>query len=88
MFAKWKREAASREYAMESLAIIRRLGKVTRQEYLEMFHNMETRYPGRGWKEEADKLEKWFFNTNKPLKQIPPVAGDLSIKTLIDDPPF
>ncbi len=64
---RWKRDTAKPEYGLPAIKIWNSIGKVTRQEYLESMLEMEEKFPGRGWKEAVDDLEKFYFDNNLPL---------------------
>ena len=61
---------ASPQYARESFAIMKMIGSCTRQQYLEAMADMDGIYPGRGWREQMDLLERHFFENGLPLKGI------------------
>jgi len=68
---KWKREAASLEYAEAAMMVLNAAGKVTRQKYLEMMLEMEEKFPGRGWREQMDSLEAFYYKEKMVLKDFP-----------------
>lgn len=70
-FAKWKREAAGEEYFAEALAVLKQAGKVSRRAYLELMFEMEEKYPGRGWRDQIDELEAFYFKYKLELKEHP-----------------
>ena len=67
----WKRKAAPTEYVEASLKLLNSAGKMTRQAYLEQFLEVEEKYPGRGWKEQMDELEAFYFKQGLSLKEFP-----------------
>jgi hypothetical protein len=64
---KWRRESAPPEYATQAFKILHSPGKITRQQYLELFLDMESKYPGRGWRRQMDELEQFYFDNHLPL---------------------
>ena len=67
----WQRNSAGPEYAAASFRVLSSAGKVTRQKYLEMLLDMEENYPGRGWKEQMDELERFYFKYGLKLSERP-----------------
>lgn len=67
----WAYLAAGPEYHEAGMAVLGSAGKLTRVAYLEMMLDMETRFPGRGWKEQLDELEVFYFKHGLAIKEFP-----------------
>lgn len=70
-FEKWKREAASKDYADKAFEILHAAGTLTRQGYLEMMLVMDEMYPGWEWREQMDELEAFYCKYSLALKERP-----------------
>jgi len=82
---RWKREAAGPAYAEAAQTVLNAAGKVTRQVYLEMILQMDSLYPGRGWREQMDDLEAFYFKHELSIKEFPrsrQISG-FSVDTLL-----
>jgi hypothetical protein len=51
----------------DGMAVLRMCGNVSRIVYLEAIGHLEDKWPGRGWLEAAQNLEKWYDKHDKPL---------------------
>ena len=69
--SEWKKEAADDEYAFIASKILQSCGTLSRQDYLETCLLMEDLFPGRGWKETADQLHRFYYLSGLPLKEKP-----------------
>jgi hypothetical protein len=87
---RWKREAAKPEYAIPAFKILNSAGKATRQAYLEMMLEMTEKFPGYGWKEQMDELEKFYADRGLSLKELPlirSIENEPEVQALLEDPP-
>ena len=66
---QWRYEAAKIEYVLQSMAILNAAQTATRQEYLEMLLDMDEKYPGRGWREVMNELDKFYCDRGLSLKE-------------------
>jgi len=66
---RWKRDAAGLGYAEAAQAVLNAAGKATRQVYLEMMLQMDSLYPCRGWREQMDDLEAFYFKHELSIKE-------------------
>jgi hypothetical protein len=86
---KWKRDAASPEYAAAAFKILNSAGKISRQKYLEAMLDMDLKFPGHGWGSQVDELAK-FYNLNQlELQKLPRVyafTGDYIINKIPREP--
>lgn len=73
---RWKREAAGWDYVQDAARVVHvddngnvhaACATVTRQQYLEMMLDMESKHPGVGWKEAADELHRFYYDQRLAL---------------------
>lgn len=88
-FAQWRREAARADMSLEGVKILKAVGKVTRQAFLEMLLEMEGKYPGKGWRQAMDDLEGFYCERGLSLKERPFFGiGKDEVAATLGDIPF
>ena len=56
------------KYIKNAWRVINAAGKVPKSVYLDMFEDMEQKYPGRGWHQQAVELERhWYKEITKDI---------------------
>ena len=79
----WHKNVAGPEYHAAASNVLRACGNVSRERYLELFLEMEEKYPARGWKEQMDELYKFYRDKglNLKTKADGPISPDMPLKS-------